>query len=694
MPKRKKHESEPPPPSSDPVEPEAGTATDLIEESDNGHAGAEAAEPVETSEPPAKVKYSAEGSPRAVAAAARKIANVAPPPVATPASDLEPPDDTDALLADGHNMVVVRRTFPKSVEMRDGSKRRCATKLPDRYECPTTREKIENDVFDRFGGSEYKCTIHPSTTNGETTTLGFFVIEHPNLDEPPYFPDDPPVQEDPPYDPRTSAHTSGGDPTMRETDGLARLRADAERRVERARILKETRELEREAKRLEDEIDDKKPAVAPAGESEEIRKLREQIAEKDRLLSEKKVNDRFDSLENSIKTLTTAIATRPAEKSGEEPVMKFIIEKMKSDDTRFSEMMKAVTAKQTAPTTTPSADGDLDKLIDRFTKLQAITGGGRKSGEGRLSEIEQKLIDIAYDKLMGGEGESDGGGEDTEDVAKLAVKQFAPILKTFVEKKMDQENAANGGAPITEEQKQRIYAEAAQAAARKVTADLAAQGIHLAQAPDGKLVALPAPEAGKKPVVPPRQGSQPGKIVDVRRTGEGVVKTVKVEPHSSARPVQTPKEPAPEAQVSTTPTNTNTGGDEVKYAEFPGLGQGGGVLKVELPAPPDDVQYDRRRNVNFILDAIRSEIIQEIPQKRPDASFVLGDVMELLDDEILERISRVEDGTQMEGILAEFGDRAKIDEVKKSGEAEDVKVWLRRLVTTIGDTYRDKKKAL
>jgi len=694
MPKPKKQKPESSPPSSDPAD-EGTVETEVLPELEtNGHGDTENVEPVEAPEPPAKVKYSAEGSPRAVAAAARKIANVQPTPIATPSNDVPVEDDTDALLADGHNMVVVRRTFPKSVEMADGTKRRCATKLPDRYECPTTREKIENDVFDRFGGSEYKCTIHPSTTNGETTQLGYFTIEHPNPEEPPYFPDDPPQEQ--PYDPRTDVNTSGGDRTMHETDGLAKLRADAERRLERARVRKEMKELEAEAKRLEEEIDgtEKKPVapVAAVGESDEVRKLREQNAQLQAQLAEKKVNDRFDKLEGSIASLAEAIAKSATAKpavSDEASIVKTLMasqEKMFTQSQQHSKDMLTLIQEKGKPTS--SAEGDLDKFLDRVTKLQVITGSA-PSGNGRkLSSLEERLIDMSFDRLTGGEGEG-SGDEDTDDVAKLAVKQFAPILKTFVEKKMSQQSEASGGVPLSEEQKRIVYAEAAQAAARKVTEDLAAQGINLAQGADGKLVALPAPKPGQKtPVVPPRH---PGsRVVSEQRTSGGVVKKIVVEPADLSQK----KTPRGDAATAEAP-EPSKGGDVAKFGEFPFLGEGGTVLKIPFPAQPGDMKYDRRAAVNFILDGIRSEIRQGLPakaEKDPKTeSYVPSDAMDYLDDELLNRIQGVEGGAQLETLLTEWGDAAKITEIKTAGQDEVTKSWLRKLVITIQDVWRDFK---
>jgi hypothetical protein len=691
MPKPKKQKPEQLPPSSDPVE-DGTVETDVLPEPENGRV--EEVEAVETVEEPAKVKYSAEGSPRAVQAAARKIANApAPPPVATPSNDIPAEDDTDALLADGHNMVVVRRTFPKSVEMQDGSKRRCVTKIPDRYECPTTREKIENDVFDRFGGSEYKCTIHPATTNGETNVLGFFTIEHPNLNEPPYFPDDPP--QEPPYDPRTDAHRTSADQTMHETDGLAKLRADAERRLDRARVRKEMKELEAEAKRLEDEIDgtDKKPVapvVPPVGESDEIRKLREQLASTQAQLAEKKVNDRFDKLEDSIAKLATAVvagATAKPAAGGEDSIVLKMLNQSQQHAKDMVELMR-----DKAKPTAPSAEGDLDKFLDRVTKLQTITGSapGNKGGGTRLSELENKLIDMSFDRLTDGGGGGGDGGDDPEDVAKLAVKEFAPILKTFVEKKMDQADRESGGAPITEEMKRRIYAEAAQAASKKVVEDLAVQGIHLGQAPDGRLVALQPPKPGQKTTVPPRQlGSR---VVSEQRTSGGVVKKIAIEPADLS---DKPKTHA----TAPTATEPSKGGEAnmAKGGEFPMLGDGGMTLKIPFPIRPGDLKYDRKYAVDFVLDGIRSEIRQGLPQKAATdqriESYVIGDAIEYLDDEILDRILAIDSGPQLEALLAPWGDAPKIAEIKKAGDDEIVASYLRKLVLSIQREWEREKSA-
>jgi hypothetical protein len=648
---------------------------------DNGAvATAEAAEESARPEEPAQVSLTIKGSDKSARAAAKRFGGdpaAKIPVVATPvADDDDPPvDPISELLSDGRNMVLVTRQKPRTVVGRDGQEHATNTRIPGSYTCPTSKAEIEELVFEQHGGSKYKCTIHPDTTDGANKILGHFTIENPDSKCPPYI--DGVTVNLPPQEEDLREIPNSSDPTSRETDPLVGMKATLQRRLERAQMRREIEELNAQVEEIES---GGKKSTAPVGESDEVRKLREENAAIKAQLAEKRVSDRFDRLEESITKLAgsvTAIATAPAKSGGgEEGIVMKILNQSQQHSKELVELMKTSTRPAAASSTTE----DFDKTLDRFTKLQAITGGGRKSGEGRLSELEQKLIDVAYDKLMGGD---ESGGEDDEDAVKLAIKQFAPIAKTFVERKMDQATAESGGVPISKEQKQAIMAEAAQAAAKKVTEDLAAQGIHLAPDANGKLIAYTAAGKGNK-TVPPRQVPT-SKVVSEKRTGEGLVRTLTVEPHSSAKPI-------PESKAEHVQNEVQNGGDEVKYAEFPGLGEGGGVLRVELPEPPTDVKYDRRRNVNFILDSIRSEIRQEIPQKSPDDSYVLGDVMELLDEEILERISRVEDGPQMEAILAEFGDRTKIDDIKKSGEVEDVKVWLRRLVVTIGDAFRERRK--
>lgn len=670
-------------PHPDPESPEEVREPEV--EGHNPENGTAEAEPETATaiatEEPAQVQLTIKGSDKSARAAAKRFGEGAgskPPQTVTLPNDDVPEniDPISALLSDGKNMVLVTRQKPRTVNGPDGADVVANVRIPGKYECPTSIAEIEEMVFEQHGGSKYKCTIHPDTSDGANKTpLGHFTINHPDPKCPPFISG---VTTDLPQDPEPENQIpTHGDPHLRETDGLVKLRADAERRLERARVRKEMKELEAEAKRLENEIDnDGKPAapLVPPGESDEIRKLREQNAVLMEQLKEKKVNDRFDKLEDSIARLAAAVTAgataKPAANDGDSLALKMLNQSQQHAKDMI-EMMKDKVKPAAA-----TGDGDLDKMLDRLQKLQALTGTtpNNNKGTGRLSELESRLIDMSWKKLTGGDDNDDEGGDpdDMESVAKLAIKQFAPIAKTFVEKKLDQAASENGGGPLTKQQIERIYSEASEAATKKIQDDLSTQGLRLAATTDGKIVALPAP---KKAAVPPRHQREES---EVRKTADGgTVKVVRVQPAdlSEKKPVK-------------------VGEEEIVQAEFPGLGPNGTVLKVEIPPMPGAVQYDRKRNVNFILDSIRSEIVQQIPKERPDDSFVIGDAMDLLDGEILERISNVETGDQMEAILSEFGDAARINEIKEAGKDEAVKGWLRRLVLSMGDAWRAKKAKL
>jgi hypothetical protein len=631
-------------------------------------------------EEPAQVAVTMRGTDKAVRRAAKRFgegeAAKPAPSVMTPANDPEPPKDNIAeLLADGNNVVYVQRQKPREITGPNGEEVVTNLRLPRKYECPTSKQEIEELVFEKHGGSKYKCIIYPDVEGGLSRPLGNFTIEHPDPKVPPFIDG---VTVNLPSEDIESEIPAGTDPTARETDPMVKMKEALQRRLERAQMRAEIEELNAQVLEIEGRG---KPAPkdAPPAENDEVRKLKELLAEKDRQLSEKKVNDRFDKLETLVGSLVdsvTKLATAPPKAGGEESL---VVKMLTQSQQHAKDMIELVKGQQRPAA--PSADSDMDKMLDRLQKLQTLTGTGPSKGSGRLSELENRLIDMSWKKLTGGgdEDEDDIDPDDMESVAKLAIKQFAPIAKSYVEKKMEQTAAENGGGPLTKEQVQKIYSDASEAATKKIQDDLASQGLRLAATNDGKIVALPAP---KKPVVvPPRHPREEG---EVRKAPDGsTVKVVRVKPADLSE-----KKPAASA-----PKSPNEGEEEVvTQAEFPGLGPNGGVLKVEIPAPPGDVKYDRKHNVNFILDAIRSDIAQMIPKERPDDTYVIGDAVELLDEEILGQISKVETGEQMESILAQWGDPARVSSIKESGKDEDVQAWLRRLVLSIGDAFRQKQK--
>jgi hypothetical protein len=636
----------------------------------------EGAAPEAPVEEPAQVQLTIKGSDRSARAAAKRFGGETPkpPPVATPANDVEPPDHDPVveLLSDGKNMVIVTRQTPRSIrDPQTGEKVVTNVRLPGKYTCPTTVDAIAEQVFEEHGGQRYKATIHRDTSNGENTILGHFTFEHPDQNVDPYIEGVTDFEE-----PQESSRVpTGGDPTLRETDPLIKLKQDLERRLERARVKKEIEELEQQVQTLEGS--GRQAPAAPVGESDEVRKLREQLAEKDRQLAEKKVNDQFDQIRGTLSTLTQAVTAlttvKPVEKSGESELMKFIMKKMETDSTQMSTLMNALATKPSAPVR--SAGDELDTFLNRAEKLKAITGAGENKG-GRLSEIESRLIDVAWERLNGGgEGGGEGGVEDTEDVAKLAVKEFAPILKSFVENKMKQETS--GGQTVTSEREKQIHEEAAKFAVSRIAESLHEQGITLQAGPGGKLIAMVQKPGAPKPAATPRHAGT--KVVSEHRGAGGVVKKVLIEPTdlSTKKVSQT----APQEE-------TDGKGGDVTHGVFPMLGDGGATLKIKFPIRPGEMKYDRKYAVDFILSGIRSEIRQQLPQKAANnqeiESYVASDAIEFLDEQLLDKLETIDNGPQLEALLTECGgDQTQIAEIKKAGEEESVASYLRRLIMTI-----------
>lgn len=631
-------------------------------------------------EVPAQVELKIKGSDKAARDAAKRFGgdNAKPAPVATPSNDPEPPDEDPiaALLSDGKHMVRVTRQTPRTIQGPDGQEHASNVRIPGAYTCPTSKAEIEEQVFEQYGGRKYKCTIHPDTSEGENKILGHFTIEHPDSKCPPYIDGVTINLPEPPPDDRLEIPTRG-DPTLRETDQLVKLKEDAERRIERARLRKEALQMEREAKRLEAELEsDGKPAPAPVqvGENEELRKLREQLAATQAQLAEKKVNDRFDKLEDSITKLASSIATlataKPAGKSEDDLTIKML----QMSQQHSKDMLDTIKT-MNKPVAVAPVD-NFDAMLDRLSKMKTALG----KDDSRVSEFQSRIMEAAMDRFIEGTGGDRGEGDEEEmDALKYGLKQLTPVLKTYVEKSMERESKAASGGEVSKDRMKEIYQEAATKAAQDLSEQWRKEGLVIVSGRDGRPAALPAP---KKGTVPPRH--TPAKVLSERRTAEGVVKTVQIEPADLS------KKTTPRGDAATAEAPQKEGDDVVKYAEFPLLGNDGSTVKVVLPAHPGDIKYDRKYTVNFILDSIRSEIRQEIPQKTPNDSFVPGDALELLDDEVLSRLAKVDSGEQVEAILAEWGDHEKINEIKAAGSDEAVKSWLRRLVITIGDEYRNR----
>jgi hypothetical protein len=627
-------------------------------------------------EEPATMQVTIKGTASGVRSAARKVAgDGARPTAAKP--EKEPPEDdgADALLADPKNMIVVARQLPRVFTLRSGEEVRCAVKV-EKYTCPITRDEIEEDVFERFGGRKYKATIHPNTTTGENMILGAFTMEHPNPEMPPYL-EDPETPEEAAA--RLAASIpSGSDPTMRETDNLAEVKARLHRRLERAETMKEIKEMERLAKQAERDLEsDGKPVTpaAPAGpdpKDAEIARLREALAEK-------KVDDRFNAMQNSIADLSKtvqALINRPVEHkaSGEGDL---VLKMFNQSQTHSKEMLELVKTMSRPTTPTPDASENFDKMLDRFAKMKTAFGGD----DSRVSKLQDQLLEMAMDRVLGG-GEE--GGEE-EDTMKFAIKQFTPVLKTYVEKQVEKEERTDKDGKKQEVSKERlkeIYQEAAGKAAKDLEDKWRKEGwlIRDPKARGGGAPGLPAPQKKPQPQQVPQKAVPSGKVVARKETPEGIVEHIQIEPTDLS------KRTAPKETAATTEAKREEV-EEVQYTDMPGIG------KVEVPAKPGEMKYDRKKAVNYVLNSILSEINEGTPQKAADdpkiESYIPADALEFLDNELLAEIHRATSGDELEETLGKWGDREKLDKIKEAGRDKAVDSWIRRAIRTTQDIWRD-----
>jgi hypothetical protein len=680
-PRNRRSSREPQPESSpapeerrDPVEPGAQPGNGALAEE------TEAQTALATEEEPAQVQLTIKGSDKSAREAAKRFGGEPParpqaPQVETPADDPEdPPEDPiAALLSDGRNMVVVTRQTPRNIRGPRGEKIATNVRLPGRYTCPTTIAAIAEQVFDEHWGSTYKCTIHPDTSTGENKILGHFTIEHPDPEQVPYVEGVTDVTETPPEDDIPTE----GDPTLRETDTLAQLKIQLQRRLERANMTREIKELERQVKELENEDKPK----APQGENDEVRRLREENERYRREAEAKKNDDRFMEMQRSISDLAksvAALAAAPQRGGGEETsVVKAMLasqEKMFSQSQQHSKEMLDVVKSMSKPTgTAVSAEDNFDKMLERLSKMKSAFG----SKDSRVSQLEDRLIEASIERMMGG-GDDDSPPAEEEDAWKYALKQMTPVIKAYVEKKVD--NRGDDAPPVSKEELKKAYEEAGAKAAKEVAEKWQREGLVVRIDPKtGQPAGLPAPNAR---ALPPRQ---PHKQPVERITPEGKTKTIHVQPTDLSG------KPKPKSEAAPAEAPEKKGETVAKFTEMPGLGPNGETLKVELPSAPGDMKYDRTKSLNFVLDSIRSEIRQEIPTKNSDETVVPADALELLDEEVLDMISNVDSGEALEKVIGPFCDATKLTEIKEAGRIETNASWLRRVFLTIRDHWRDYK---
>lgn len=610
---RRQPQAPDPAPAAEPAKPGNGHAEEVIQDPTQAQ--------VEL-----KVKGSGEAARRAIEDISAGGARVADE-VTEPEVIVEEEDPIALLLSNPKNMVIVTRQFPRIWQSVP-----CAFRV-EKYPCPITIEQIERDVFSRFGGKSYRVSIHPNTPNGEMRILEAFPIEHPTEDDPVFedegMPEMEPDRRRAAYDPRTSIVMDGRDPTLVPDDSPnAVMRRALLDQIKIVTDKKQLAELKRQLKDLEDEDREEreerearkraksKPEPTASDPRDEVIK---QLQARLDAMEKQKEGDRFTRLEEMI-------AEIKAGGGG------------KKDDSLIATILTNQNSLiQTLITGGGKKEDNFEAMLSKVKLLKDVFG----TGDSRVKGLEERLMDIAIDTIEGG---GRGAPAEDEDPIKFAVKQGVPVIKSYLEKRIEKDDASK----LTKEQVEAIYADAAKKAAIEVAQKLEKEGklVRVGAAPP------PSKPAGNLPAPAP---AAPAK------NPEGVSTVVTVEPHKSGTPA-----PAP------TP----------KKEEPP----------VKLPPGPTSPEYNRKQAVDFVLNTISEDITRGCPSD----SFACGDALDRLDDEILTQISSIETAEQLDQVLAPHADPEKLAYIKEMGKNEAVKSWLKRLVVTIQDEYKktssDKKK--
>jgi len=235
------------------------------------------------------------------------------------------------------------------------------------------------------------------------------------------------------------------------------------------------------------------------------------------------------------------------------------------------------------------------------------------------------MIDMAMNQFGVGKGEP---GDD--DPIKYAVKELSPILKTYVEKKM--ENDKVKADDLTQEQKKAIYFEAAKTAARDIA----------------------------------RKMIEEGKLVPIGSTNQTLPAPVQPSP---VKPAASPAVPPPAPATQPTPQPQET--------------------SMDVPPSPQSPAYDRKKAVDLVLDVALGDIKKGVREE----SFLMGDMLDRLDDEILNGIMNLETGDQLRALLAPYATPGKLEAVEEAGNKDpDVKRWLKNCIVTVQNMYADELK--
>jgi hypothetical protein len=360
------------------------------------------------------------------------------------------------LMADGANVVAVSRTMPKQY-----------AREIELYQMPMPFEQIREDIFKRFGGEWFRLAIHPNTPTGRSRTLAAFAFKNPQTAVPFEA-----IREEEEAQAREETETGAGDRAAMQPAGDPHAKEDKSpygtmrKHIEKkTRVLTDKMELQEAEATMEDlqrQVDQR------AG-----RPGKGQITQADLDLAASKARE--EALGREIADIRRRLdlpAAKPAEDTS------LVAALLKSSSDQFSVLMTAMTNsnQQTMQALTNMGGGggkgkadEFDGMMEKLAKFKSVFG----EKDSRSKKLEELMYEDMLNRLSGG-----GGGEarDAEDTALALSKELSPILRLYVEKKLDQQTAANKGRPPTEEEKKVLYAEAAQKAAQDLAIDMKKQG--------------------------------------------------------------------------------------------------------------------------------------------------------------------------------------------------------------------------
>lgn len=105
---------------------------------------------------------------------------------------------------------------------------------------------------------------------------------------------------------------------------------------------------------------------------------------------------------------------------------------------------------------------------------------------------------------------------------------------------------------------------------------------------------------------------------------------------------------------------------------------------MDTPPSPASPNYDRKLAVDFVLDTMIEEM-----KTQDENGFIVGDIMDRLDDEILGGLLNVSSGEDLEKLIGAYADPAKLTQIKTAGQLDPaIKNWLSTVILGAQKSYR------